>query len=145
MDVCQSVFASFFVRAAAGQFDLDHPAHLVGLLVRMARNKVAMAARRERADRRDVGRVGGAAVDEIDPAGATATPSRVFAARELLDQVRARLAPEELRVAELRGQGEGWAAIAAALGGTADGRRMQLARALDRVARELGLEEEERP
>ena len=33
MDVCQSVLASFFVRAAAGQYDLDEPAQLVRLLV----------------------------------------------------------------------------------------------------------------
>src|SRR3954454_3246734 len=53
MDVCQSVLASFFARAAAGQFDLHEPAHLVGLLVRMAQNKVAYQARRHYSQRRD--------------------------------------------------------------------------------------------
>ena len=41
IDVCQSVLSSFFVRAAAGQYELDRPQQLVGLLVTMARNKVA--------------------------------------------------------------------------------------------------------
>src|SRR3712207_3852792 len=45
MDVCQSVLGSFFVRAAAGQYDVGSPAQLVGLLVKMTRNKVAMRAR----------------------------------------------------------------------------------------------------
>ena len=39
MDVCQSVLASFFVRTAAGQYDLEEPGQLVKLLARMARNK----------------------------------------------------------------------------------------------------------
>src|SRR5690349_13542952 len=50
-DVCQSVLASFFARAAAGQFDLDSPAQLVGLLTRMAQNKLASRARYTAADR----------------------------------------------------------------------------------------------
>src|SRR5919198_6288365 len=47
MDVCQSVLASFFVRAAAGQYDLEEPRDLLKLLVKMARNKLAMRARHE--------------------------------------------------------------------------------------------------
>jgi len=47
MDICQSVLASFFVRTAAGQFDLDGPEDLVKLLATMARNKLAGQARRE--------------------------------------------------------------------------------------------------
>ena len=38
MDVCQSVLASFFVRTAAGEYDLDSPQQLAGLLVQMARS-----------------------------------------------------------------------------------------------------------
>src|SRR5947199_10809469 len=57
MDICQSVLASFFVRTAAGQFDLGRPEDLVKLLATMARNKLASQARRERAGRRDRRRV----------------------------------------------------------------------------------------
>src|SRR6516164_3899598 len=53
MDLCQSVLASFLLRAAAGQYDLERPEQLVRLLVAMARNKVAYQARRQRAQRRD--------------------------------------------------------------------------------------------
>src|SRR4029077_17738171 len=45
VDICQSVLASFFLRAAAGQYDLHDPAQLVALLTKMARNKLAMHAR----------------------------------------------------------------------------------------------------
>ena len=75
-------------------------------------------------------------------AAAEASPSRQLEGRDLLQALRARLTEEEQAVAELRGQGKGWAEIAAALGGTADGRRMQMKRALDRVAPELGLDTE---
>ncbi len=40
MDVCQSVLLSFFVRAAAGQYDLEQPQELLKLLVVMAWNKL---------------------------------------------------------------------------------------------------------
>ena len=87
-------------------------------------------------------RVVTAAVDQIDPAGNAETPSRIVAARDLLEHIRQRLTTDERRVVDLRGQGEEWGAIAAALGGTTDGRRMQLTRALDRVLREMGIEED---
>ena len=44
---------SFFVRAAAGQYELERPEQVVKLLVTMARNKLASAARREHRQRRD--------------------------------------------------------------------------------------------
>ena len=62
--------------------------------------------------------------------------------RELLQQVRERLSKEERQLADLRGQGYEWAEIAAQVGGTAHARRMQLARAANRVARRLGLDGE---
>ena len=55
MDVCQSVLASFFLRAAAGQYDLRDPAQLVALLTKMAHNKFAMRARHEYRQRRTYG------------------------------------------------------------------------------------------
>src|SRR5262249_3693421 len=56
MDICQSVLASFFMRTAAGEYDLSSTAQLLKLLVNMARNKLISAARREYTQRRDVRR-----------------------------------------------------------------------------------------
>ena len=52
------------------------------------------------------------------------------------------LTDEERQLAELRGEGLAWADIAEQLGGTPAGRRMQLTRAVDRVAGELGLDDD---
>ena len=61
-DVCQSVLAQFFVRVAAGEFDLERPEQLLHLLVRMARNKLLDKVRRQQADKRDQRRVEAGAV-----------------------------------------------------------------------------------
>ena len=139
MDICQSVLASFFVRAAAGQYDLERPDQLVRLLVTIARNKVAYQARRHHAGNRDLRRNAALDAEARELVGAEPSPSRVASGRELLAEVRRRLTPEELRVADLRAEGRGWAEIAATLGGTVEARRKQLARALDRVTSQLDL------
>ncbi len=140
MDVCQSVLASFFARAAVGEFDLDEPSQLIRLLVGMARKKVAEQARFHQRKRRDVRRVGANDPEADRVAGSEATPSRVASGRELLQKLRESLLDDERQIADLRARGSDWAAVAAALGGTADGRRKQLARAVARVERELGLD-----
>jgi len=141
MDICQAVLGSFFVRAAAGQFDIERPEQLLHLLKGMARKKLAHQARQERAGRRDVRRLEAVEQDGWDGAAAGPTPSVVVADRDLLEQVRRRLGPEERQLADLRAAGLDWPAIVAELGGTPSGRRKQLARAMDRVAQELGLDE----
>jgi RNA polymerase sigma-70 factor (ECF subfamily) len=140
MDICQSVLASFFVRAASGSYDLENPDQLLRLLVAIARNKVALHARRQHALRRDQRRE-----VAIDPPGLDLTadepgPSRVAAGRELLAEVHRRLSAEERQIAELREQGFDWAAIAERVEGTPQALRKRLARAVGRVARELGLD-----
>jgi hypothetical protein len=126
---------------STGQYELDEPAQLVKLLVGMTRNKVAFQARKQRALRRDHRRV-----EPLDPASCDVpacdpSPSQVMAHQEMLTMFRQRLSAEERQLADLRAQGHDWTGIAAALGGAAQGRRKQLARAIDRVARELGVEE----
>jgi RNA polymerase sigma-70 factor (ECF subfamily) len=140
MDICQSVMASFFARAAVGDFDLEEPPQLIRLLVGMARKKVAEQARHHQRQRRDVRRVGNEAPEAQGVAAADQTPSRLASGRELLQKFRALLSDEERRIADLRARGSDWAAVAAELGGTPDSRRKQLARAVARVEEELGLD-----
>jgi RNA polymerase sigma-70 factor (ECF subfamily) len=142
MDVCQSVLKSFFFRTAAGEYDLDTPEQLQRLLVSMARNKLASAARAQHRQRRDNRRVAAGAEHLQGVAAGSPTPSQEVAGRELLERFRQELSAEERQVAELRSQGLAWSEIAARLGGTAQARRVQLARAVERVSRELGLDEE---
>jgi RNA polymerase sigma factor (sigma-70 family) len=143
MDVCQSVLASFFVRTAAGQYDLERPEQLVKLLVTMTRNKVVAAARRHHRQRRDQRRAVSDGQEQLAQiAGAGPSPSAVVAGQELLRRFRECLTDEERELADLRSQGLAWADIAQRLGGKAQARRMQWARVVERVARELGLDED---
>jgi RNA polymerase sigma factor (sigma-70 family) len=139
MDVCQSVLASFFVRTAAGQYDLDRPEQLVSLLVTIARNKVVSAARHHRRQRRDNRRTSGALAEAVDD---SPSPSELASGKELLQRLRQRFSTEERQLADLRGKGLAWAEIAVRLGGTAQARRMQLNRAVERIGKELGFEED---
>lgn len=141
MDICQTVLKSFFVRAAAGQFELDQDEDLPRLLVGMVRNRVAEEVRKQGRQRRDYRLVADGSAALNAAAGQLPTPSRVLAGKELLAEVRQRLSEEERQMADLRGQGTPWDEIAGLLGGTAQARRVQLKRALDRVSAELGLEE----
>jgi DNA-directed RNA polymerase specialized sigma24 family protein len=138
-DVCQMVFASFFVRAGAGQYDLERPEQLLKLLATMARNKVASLARKQRARPADRQRVEDSALPEKVLAAGPG-PSTVFVLGELRQEIDRRLSDEEKQMVALRKQGRAWSDIAAALGGTPAARCMQFTRALDRVARELGID-----
>jgi RNA polymerase sigma-70 factor (ECF subfamily) len=139
MDICQSVMASFFVRAAVGQYDLEQPEQLLGLLVQMARHKLTDQIKQQQAQRRDIRRVQDVERHGDNLAGPDPSPSEWCAGQELLQEFRKRLSAEEQQIADRRAEGHDWAAIAAELGGTPDSRRMQLGRALDRVAAQLGL------
>ncbi len=144
IDICQSVLAGFFVRTAAGQYDIQTPEELLKLLVTMARNRVIDWARRSQADRRDGRRDVSIEQDngeQMQFASPQPGPVSVLVSRELLEQVRSRLAPEELKLMEQRAEGLDWNAIAAQTGDQANTARMKLTRALDRVAEELGLEQ----
>jgi RNA polymerase sigma-70 factor (ECF subfamily) len=139
MDICQSVLKSFFLRAAAGQFDIDRPEDLRKLLVQMACNKSLEAARREYAQRRDARRSVRLGDDAHQVAGDD-DPVGQVEWEELLLRGRQMLSPDERKIAEGRAAGKTWDELAAEMGKTPDQLRMQLSRAQDRVAAALGLE-----
>jgi RNA polymerase sigma factor (sigma-70 family) len=139
MDIVQSVMARFFVHLMAGQYDLQDPTDLTKLLSTMASNKLAERVRHEQSQLRDRRRTVGA-VDEMSLAGRDDSPSQIAMGRELMSAIQSRLTEEERRLLELRKLGHDWSEIVAACGGTVEGRRKQLARALDRVLAELGVE-----
>jgi RNA polymerase sigma-70 factor (ECF subfamily) len=141
MDICQSVFGSFFVRAALGQYELEAPQQLVRLLIAMSRKKLADQGRRQGAARRDYRRVKevGLAVERLPDPGPG--PEERVAGEELLGRVRERLSVEERDLAERRAEGRTWAEIAAGRGESPQALRKRLARAVARVAQQLGLDE----
>jgi RNA polymerase sigma-70 factor (ECF subfamily) len=139
VDICQSVLGSFFVRVSLGQYQLDRPEQLVNLLLAMARNKLADQTRHQQAERRDARREADASPEQLIAAGAS--PSQQVAGEELLHEFRRRLSAEERELAEQRASGREWSAIAAERGASPEALRKQLARAINRVARELGMDE----
>jgi len=136
-DVSQSVFASFFTRAAGGEFELSGPEQLARLLVTMARNRLVSRVRKERRQIRDVRRVQTESDTLGNLADTRATPSKIVGDKEELALLRAAMNKEEQQVFELRTEGLSWDEVAARLGGSGPARRMQLSRALSRLEKVL--------
>lgn len=140
VDICQSVFANFFVRAATGEYELEQPRELIALLVTMARNRVNDWYRKEKGRNRD--RPASLPLPAtMHLADAGPLPSQRVQADDLLAEVRERLTEDERRIAYARGAGRSWAEIAQEEHASPNGLRMRLRRALDRVTQELGLDE----
>jgi RNA polymerase sigma-70 factor (ECF subfamily) len=129
-DICQSILAWFFLKGATERYDLSRPDDLRKLFLVMVRNRVFYQVRRQKKHRQVVSMTG-------DAPGRELPPDDVLAGRELMDAITRRLTPEEADLAHRRVQGMSWGEIAAEVGGSADGRRMQLARAAERLARAL--------
>jgi RNA polymerase sigma factor (sigma-70 family) len=136
-DVSQSVFASFFSRAASGEYELEHPEQLARLLVSMARNRLVSRIRRERRLVRDMRRL---AAEPNSLEGVTdgrPSPSALIVRQEELEFLKTALTDEEHQIFDLRKAGLSWDEVAAQLGGSGQARRMQLSRGLDRLERSL--------
>jgi RNA polymerase sigma factor (sigma-70 family) len=139
-DIMHSVLRNFFVRAAAGQFELKTPGQLVKLLEAMARNKIINHTKHFTASRRDEDRrEQGTQANECAAPGAS--PSKIAAMKEQLEETLKRFSPKERQLAEKRANGRSWREIAALYGGQPDALRMSHRRALNRSARELQFDE----
>jgi RNA polymerase sigma-70 factor (ECF subfamily) len=140
-DICQSVLASFFVRTALGQYEVESPEQLLNLLTAITRNKLTNQAHRLRAQRRDIRRE--TALD--DHTGSVpdqaSDPAQQVSAREILQKVLDGLDEQERYLAEQRSLGRSWPELAAELGGTDGALRKKLTRALHRVMTNLGLDD----
>jgi RNA polymerase sigma-70 factor (ECF subfamily) len=138
VDVYQSVMGHVFVRLAAGQYEVDHPAQLFALLLKLARNKLVDHARKP--DNRHEPLSDTALSGRVDDAS---SPSTALAVRDLVSEVRRRMSAEENRLADLRAAGREWGDIGRELNVNPEALRKKLARAASRVAKDLGLDEEE--
>ena len=109
MDICQSVFASFFLRAAMGQYELATPAHLLKLLTSMSRKKLIDHAREHQAARRDHRRLTPGSQDLRNAKDINPSPSQQVAGKELLLEFRSRLSAEERRPSRIKRLNRDWA------------------------------------
>jgi RNA polymerase sigma-70 factor (ECF subfamily) len=128
-DICQSVFKSLFVGLKGGRFELVRPEQLQKLLAAMVRFKVATKARRLSVTLREV-------LDQDSPRDRVDTapgPEKAVDDRDLLEAILKRFEGDELDLLVRRLDEQPWSAIAAAVGGTPEGLRKKLTRALERV------------
>ena len=141
-DICQSIFANFFVRATVGQFEFDRPEALLRLLSQMAKNKLIDRHRREtvRQPKGEARLVYGEIVDDLKSPHENGSPSQDLQAKELLAAVEAKMTEGERRMSRMRREGLPWNEIANQLGESADALRKRLSRAVDRILAELKIE-----
>jgi RNA polymerase sigma-70 factor (ECF subfamily) len=137
-DVSQSVLASFFARAASGEYEFERPEQLGRLLMTMARNRMISRTRRERRLVRDVRRVLAEPKILDQLTDRKPSPSEIVSRKEQLDRLKAALTANEQQLLELREMGFTWDEIATKLGGNGQARRMQLSRGLERMEQQLG-------
>jgi DNA-directed RNA polymerase specialized sigma24 family protein len=109
------------------------------LLATMARNRLFDHARKQKAARRDIGRVEGGPIEDFAVPASEATPSRIVSAKELLVSARNLLKEDERDLVERRRNGEPWEEIALSTGRSAEALRKQYTRAIDRVSAQLGM------
>ena len=120
-DIVQSVFRTFFRRAAEGHYDVPPGDELWKLFLVIALYKVRDTAAFHRADKRDVGRtVVGADVDRSVAgrlrSGSGRDEEALTILQLVIDEILAKLPPAHRRIVELRVEGHEVADIAAQTG-----------------------------
>lgn len=136
IDICQSVFGRFFKSASDGALEMQKPEQLLALLTTMTRNRVIDEHRRNTSQKRfaDPSAI---QLDTTELLDEQKGPPTATVEKELLSEVRSRLRPDELIVADLRNAGRSWDEISAELKESAEGLRKRLDRAMIRVRDEL--------
>ena len=136
MDIAQSVFGRFFRQVNEGETQLERPEQLLALLTRITRNRIIDEHRRQTAQKRggknDVADLDLALLTQAGPG-----PKTTAVARELLEQARSKLSPEELELMQRRSEGESWEEISQDTGQKPDAVRKRLERAFQRVREEM--------
>ncbi len=128
-DICQSIFKSLFVGLREGRFELNRPEQLAKLLSAMVRFKVATKARRLSVTLREILELDA----PMDRADSRPGPEKVVDDRDALETILKLFEEDELELLIRRLDDQPWPAIALAVGGTAEGLRKKLTRAIERV------------
>ncbi len=128
-DICQSIFKSLFVGLREGRFELNRPEQLAKLLSAMVRFKVATKARRLSVTLREILELD-APRDRPDFGPG---PEKLVDDQDALETILKLFEAGELDLLIRRLDDQPWSAIALAMGGTAEGLRKKLTRAIERV------------
>lgn len=142
LDVAQSVFARFFVHFSEGNIHLTSARQLFKLLMTIATNRINDYGRRQSASKRDGKLIADYSPEALANVGdGSEMPDNQVADEELAQMFWSRLADEERRLLQGRMDGKSWQELADTMPegrGSPEALRKRLARAIDRVAEELG-------
>jgi RNA polymerase sigma-70 factor (ECF subfamily) len=113
-DIVQSVFRTFFRRAANGQYDVPEGEELWGLFLVIGLNKLRDKASHHRAAKRNAARTARlSALDVEREALAVSEEESLRTLRLVIDELLANLSPDQGRMVELRIAGHSFEEIAA--------------------------------
>jgi RNA polymerase sigma-70 factor (ECF subfamily) len=116
-DIVQSVFRTFFGRAAEGHYTVPQGEELWKLFLVIALYKIRDTGAYHRAGKRDVGRTAqGAAFDRAADSEAGRDETALAVLQMVVDEVLERLPPGHRRIIEMRAEGYEVAEIAQATG-----------------------------
>ncbi len=138
-DVCQSVLGSFLLRLSAGEYAIHTEEDLRKLLTTIANNKFLELSRHESAAKRDRSITESWSEKHELSTSHKQDPAEEIIFTEMQTHLARRLSSHELELLELRRAGKDWAEIAELLQEEQTALRKRYSRALNRVARELGL------
>lgn len=109
------------------------------MLITMTRNRVIDIHRQQSAQKRSPGNDAVlAAVDLTGIAEDSPGPGTAAAVQELLTEIRTRLKPQEIQIADLRLSGASWEEVGVKVGEPSEVLRKRFERALQRVRKEIG-------
>jgi RNA polymerase sigma factor (sigma-70 family) len=138
-DVCQSVFRSLFRGLKKNRYRLEQPADLEKVLHVMIRYNLATKARRSSVKLREL-------LNDFEQQGwvdSGPQPDEEVAQQDLIRAIQEEFSAEELDILTQSLDGTPWEAIGLKLGTTADAARMRLKRAVHRVRKKMGTEDQQ--
>jgi DNA-directed RNA polymerase specialized sigma24 family protein len=137
MDIVQRVWASFFPRVVAGQYEVDDPKKLLNLLITLAHNKLLDEAKNLRRKRRSNSQAPGGIYAQNEPVDPHPGPVQVVEEREFVQQFREHLSAHDQSIWDQRLQGRTWSEIAAQRNTDPDVLRIHFNRAVERIVRRM--------
>ncbi|TWT92397.1 RNA polymerase sigma factor [Stieleria varia] len=140
MDICNEVMVDLARRKDADRLQADD---VLAYILRAIDNQVVDTFRTLARHCRDFRRNESAPVEDIRLSQPISSPSQVALRREVASRVRSVLGEHDAVAIDMMLENRDWSEIGDALGLKPDAARMRVRRALDRVRKDIGLDESE--
>ena len=140
MDICNDVMADLARRYGSQSIGPDD---ILAYIMRAIDNQVLDTFRTLARQCRDFRRNDLTPVEDMTVANGEISPSQIALRREVVTRIRTMLSEEDAKAVDMMLENRDWNEIGEALGLRADTARMRVRRALDRVRRDIGINEED--